>query len=102
MNTANRKLGGVLIGVGGLGAALALLCCAAPWILGGALVALGLGFILKDAILMSLAAVGLLIAFAGWRLMRKHKQRRSRDAHCCTPPPQIRTSATNASGSCRR
>ncbi len=27
---------------------------------------------------------------------------RSRDAHCCTPPPQIRTSATNASGSCLR
>lgn len=78
MNTANRKLGGVLIGVGGLGAALALLCCAAPWILGGALVALGLGFILKDAILLSLAAVGLLIAFAGWRLMRKHKQQGGR------------------------
>ncbi len=74
MNTANRKLGGVLVGVGGLGAAVALLCCAAPWILGGALAALGLGFILKDAILMSLAVVGLLIAFAGWRLMRKHKR----------------------------
>ena len=74
MSDANLKLGGVLVGVGGLGAALALLCCAAPWILAGALVALGLGFILKDAILMSLAVVGLLIAFAGWRLMRKHKQ----------------------------
>ena len=35
MNTANRRPGGVLIGVGGLGAALALLCCAAPWILCG-------------------------------------------------------------------
>ncbi len=78
MNTTNRKLGGVLVGVCGLSAALALLCCAAPWILGGALVALGLGFVLKDAILMSLAAVGLLIAFAGWQLMRKHKQRGGR------------------------
>ena len=72
MSDVNRRLGGVLVGVGGLSAALALLCCAAPWMLSGALVALGLGFILKDAILMSLAVVGLLIAFAGWRLMRKH------------------------------
>lgn len=78
MNTANRKLGGALVGVGGLSAVLALLCCAAPWILSGALIALGLGFILKDAILMSLAVVGLLVAFAGWRLMRKHKQRGGR------------------------
>jgi len=78
MTTVNRRLGGVLVGVGGLGAAVALLCCAAPWILGGALVALGLGFILKDAILLSLAAVGLLIAFAGWRMMRKCKQQGGR------------------------
>lgn len=78
MNTANRKLGGVLIGVGGLGAALALLCCAAPWILGGALVALGLGFILKDVVLLVIAALGFLSVFAGWRLMRKHKQQGGR------------------------
>ncbi len=47
MSDTNRKLGGVLVGVGGLSAVLALLCCAAPWILSGALVALGLGFILR-------------------------------------------------------
>jgi len=47
MNTTNRKLGGVLVGVCGLSAALALLCYAAPWILGGVLVALGLGSFLK-------------------------------------------------------
>lgn len=69
----NRKLGGVPIGVGRLGAALALLCCAAPWILGGALVALGLGFILKDVVLLLIAPLGFLLVFAGW-LMRKPTQ----------------------------
>lgn len=78
MGDENRKLGGVLVGVGGVTAALALLCCIAPWLLAGFLVALGLGFILKDAILMSVAVVGLLIAFAGWRLMKKHKQQGGR------------------------
>ena len=71
MKAANRKLGGVLMGVGGVGAALALLCCAAPWILGGLLVTLGLGFILKDSVLLTIAALGLIVAFAGWRLMSK-------------------------------
>ncbi|MCA1556294.1 MAG: hypothetical protein LC747_06350 [Acidobacteria bacterium] len=71
MGTANRKLGGVLVGVGGVCAALALLCCAAPWLLGGLLVALGLGFILKDSVLLTLAAVGLVVAGIGWWLMRR-------------------------------
>ena len=71
MGTANRKLGGVLFGVGGVSALLAVLCCAAPWLLGGLLVTLGLSFILRDSVLLTIAALGLLTAIAGWRLMRK-------------------------------
>jgi len=71
MGTANRKLGGVLFGVGGVSALLALLCCAAPWLLGGLLVTLGLSFILRDSVLLTIAALGLITAIAGWWLMRK-------------------------------
>ena len=71
MKTASRKIGGVLFGIGGAGAALALLCCAAPWLLGGLLVAAGLGFILNDGVLLPLAVIGMVVAFAGWRLMRR-------------------------------
>ena len=73
MSTTNRKLGGALIGIGGLGALWALICCLAPWIFAGALAALGLGFLLKNIVIMAVAVVGLLIAFVGWRLMRKEK-----------------------------
>jgi hypothetical protein len=73
MSTTNHKLGGVLIGIGGLGALWALVCCAAPWIFTGALVALGLGFLLKSVVVMAVAVVGLLIAFVGWRMMGKEK-----------------------------
>jgi hypothetical protein len=66
-----RTLGRVLFGAGGVSALLALLCCAAPWLLGGLLVTLGLGFILRDSVLLSIAAVGIVIAVIGWRLMRK-------------------------------
>src|SRR5258707_724631 len=31
MSTTNRKLGGVLVGIGGLGALWALVCCVARW-----------------------------------------------------------------------
>ena len=74
MSTGNRKLGGALVGIGGLGALWALICCLAPWIFAGALAAMGLGFLLKDVVIVAVAAVGLVIAFVGWRLMRKHKQ----------------------------
>jgi hypothetical protein len=67
-----RTLGRVLFGVGGVSALLALLCCVAPWLLGGLLVALGLGFILRDSVLLSLAAIGIVVAIIGWRLMHKH------------------------------
>ncbi len=73
MSTTNRKLGGVLVGIGGLGALWALICCVAPWIFAGALVALGLGFLLKSVVVMAIAAGGLLIALVGWRMMRKEK-----------------------------
>jgi hypothetical protein len=73
MSAGNRKLGGALIGIGGLGALWALICCLAPWIFAGALVAMGLGFLLKDVAIMAVAVVGLLIAFVGWRMMRKEK-----------------------------
>ena len=72
MSDANRKLGGVLVGVGGVTAALALLCCIAPWLLAGFLVALGLGFVLRDGLLLAVAAVGVLVAFLGFWLRRKH------------------------------
>ena len=71
MSEVNRKVGGVLAGVGGVTAALALLCCIAPWLLAGFLVALGLGFILKDVLLLAIAAVGVLVALFGFWLRRK-------------------------------
>jgi len=72
VSEVNRKVGGVLVGIGGVTAALALLCCIAPWLLAGFLVALGLGFILKDVLLLSIAVVGALVAVFGFWLRRKH------------------------------
>ena len=53
-------LGRTLMAVGISGAAFAALCCVAPFIVAGLVTALGLGFILNDALLM-----GLLVVFAG-------------------------------------
>ena len=53
-------LGRTLMAVGISGAAFAALCCVAPFIVAGLVTALGLGFILKDSLLM-----GLLVVFAG-------------------------------------
>lgn len=72
MSDVNHKLGGVLVGVGGVTAALALLCCIASWLLAGFLVALGLGLILKDTSLLAVAALGVLVAPFGFWLRRKH------------------------------
>jgi mannose/fructose/N-acetylgalactosamine-specific phosphotransferase system component IIC len=72
MSDVNRKVGGVLVGVGGLTAAVALLCCIAPWLLAGFLLALGLGFLLKDVLLLAIAAVGVLVALFGFWLRRRH------------------------------
>jgi len=70
VSDVNRKVGGVLVGVGGVTAALALLCCIAPWLLAGFLAALGLGFLLKDVLLLAIAAVGVLVALLGFWLSR--------------------------------
>lgn len=72
VSEVNRKVGGVLVGVGGATAALALLCCIAPWLLAGFLVALGLGLVLKDVLLLTIAAVGVSLALFGFWLRRKH------------------------------
>ena len=53
-------LGRTLMAVGISGAALAALCCVAPFLVAGLVTALGLGFMLNDALLM-----GLLVVFAG-------------------------------------
>jgi hypothetical protein len=72
MGISHRKLGGALMGIGGASALLALLCCGAAWLFGGFLVALGLGFLLKDVVLLTVAAVGLLLALTGWWLRHRH------------------------------
>ena len=72
VSDTNRKVGGILVGVGGVTAALALLCCIAPWLLAGFLVALGLGFVLNNVLLLTIAAVGVLVALFGFWLRRKH------------------------------
>jgi mannose/fructose/N-acetylgalactosamine-specific phosphotransferase system component IIC len=74
-SNVNRKVGGLLVGVGGVTAALALLCCVAPWLLAGFLIALGLGFILKDVLLLTIAALGVLVALFGFWLRRKDAKR---------------------------
>ena len=65
MSDVDRKLGGMLVGIGGLTAAVALLCCIAPWLLAGFFVALGLGFLLNDVLLMAVAGMGVLVALLG-------------------------------------
>ncbi len=65
MSDVNRKLGGVLVGAGGVTAAVALLCCIAPLLFAGFFVALGLGFLLKDVWLMAIAGMGVLVALLG-------------------------------------
>lgn len=53
-------LGRALMAVGLGGAVFAALCCFAPFLVAGIVSAIGLGFILKDSILM-----GLLVMFLG-------------------------------------
>jgi hypothetical protein len=67
------RLGRALVALGIGGAALAALCCFAPFILGGLITAIGLGFILKDSILMGLLVVFVGVAMVGLYLaQRKH------------------------------
>ena len=72
MSDGNRKLGALLVGFGGFSALLALVCCASPWLIGGLLIALGLGVVLKNAVLIALAVGGVILVLAGLALRRKH------------------------------
>ena len=66
-------VGRALVAIGISGAALAALCCVAPFLLAGLLGALGLGFILNDAILVGLLIVFTAVAVLGYYLMRRAK-----------------------------
>ncbi len=70
-NKSKKTLGGLLLGAGGLSAFLALLCCGFPWLLAGLFAAFGLSFLLQDSILIPVIIHGIIIAFIGWRMMRK-------------------------------
>ncbi len=70
-NKSKKNLGGLLLGAGGLSAFLALLCCGFPWLLAGLFAAFGLSFLLQDSILISVIILGIIIAFIGWRILRK-------------------------------
>jgi hypothetical protein len=64
-------LGRALMAVGVSGAAFAALCCFAPLLVAGLVSAIGLGFILKDSILMGLLVIFLGIAGFGLYLARR-------------------------------
>ncbi len=66
-------LGRTLVAIGLGGAALAALCCVAPFLLAGLLAAVGLGFILNDAILLGLLVVFVGVAALGFYLIRRTK-----------------------------
>ena len=68
-------LGRTLMAVGISGAAFAALCCVAPFMVAGLVTALGLGFILKDSIL-----IGLLVVFAGVAALGDYVVRRQQCA----------------------
>lgn len=70
-NPAPSWLGRTLLAVGISGAAFAALCCFAPFIFAGLVTAIGLGFILKDSILMGLAVVFPGVAALGYYLSRR-------------------------------
>lgn len=64
-------IGRTLIALGISGAALAALCCFAPFLVAGLLTAVGLGFILKDSILIGLMIVFLGVAVLGYYLLQR-------------------------------
>jgi len=67
-------LGRALMAIGISGAAFAAICCFAPFLLAGLVTAVGLGFILKDSILMGLVVIFLGVAATGYYLARRHRQ----------------------------
>ncbi|HMS83779.1 MAG TPA: hypothetical protein PKD12_09015 [Nitrospira sp.] len=64
-------LGRTLMAVGLSGAAFAALCCVAPFMVAGLVTALGLGFLLNDALLL-----GLLVVFTGVAALGSYMVRR--------------------------
>jgi hypothetical protein len=72
-NASKTALGKILIAVGLGGAALAALCCFAPFLVGGLLTAIGVGFILMDSVLMGLVIVSLGIAALGYYTLHRRR-----------------------------
>ena len=66
-------VGRTLMAVGISGAAVAALCCVAPFIVAGLVTALGLGFMLNDALLMGLLVVFIGVAALGYYFIRRQK-----------------------------
>ncbi len=68
---SQNKLGKVLLGAGGVSAFLALICCGFTWILAGLFAAFGLSFLLQDSVLITVILLGMIIAFIGWRMLKR-------------------------------
>jgi mercuric ion transport protein len=66
-------LGRILVAIGIGGAAVAALCCTAPFLLAGVLTAIGLGFILKEAILMGFLVLSLAVVALGYYFIQRAK-----------------------------
>ena len=70
-NKSKSKIGGLLLGAGGVSAFLALICCGFTWILAGLFAAFGLSFLLQDSVLITVILLGIIIAFIGWRMRKR-------------------------------
>ncbi len=68
---STRRIGRLFLGAGGLSAFLALLCCGFSWILLGLFATLGLSFLLQDSVLVTVIIFGLIVAFIGWRMLKR-------------------------------
>ena len=64
-------VGRTLMAVGISGAASAALCCVAPFMVAGLVTALGLGFILNDALLIGLLVLFIGVAALGYYFVRR-------------------------------
>lgn len=70
-NKPTKKIGGLLLGAGGVSALLAVLCCGFPWLLAGLFAMFGLSFLLQDSVLIPTIILGIIVAFIGWRMWKK-------------------------------
>jgi len=69
--TTKSNIGKALFGAGGTTALLAFLFCGMPWVLAGLFATLGLSFLLQDSFLIPILILGIIIAFIGWKMLRK-------------------------------